>query len=716
MSTPRPGGYARFIAPKGIGDAGIFKVVSIKGGEVSLARATVWEDTKVIKRVPASDLAAAEPSEMDLLGYGYFPYLKIVTDRVRGGETFDQAVRRLPNVKRAPVEVRDLLQDLIGKSLARKVAAKHEQKLVMARLKEAGWGTDFPAVGDGPVGVLSNFMESIDLEFRAMWDRPATPDEIREIYRNVFSPLEHVDYDEPLNVWVDAASEAFDLPNSVILSLDESALDEARRLWDEYEDAVDEEEGDMSRPANVSPSDDVLDAFLSHVSDALWPEDAAPEPDAEAAKSVKTAAYKTTGDGSSVGFFIPLPKELAEQFPSLGDEDRSPPHVTLLYVGKVPKSREAEFIAVSKAALAKQPGPVIATLGEPDYFVHPDKDRRVWYSRVTFSNDLAEVRDRLWLALEDAGFTVGHSFPLASFPHVTLAYVPGAHSHERWDGPVPTGAWTFDSLEVWGMSKDVEVPLGTYQAQDFADVARATVRVAAGFPKDVDHQALYQHVYDTLRNKRIPRWDSFAFNGREIAVYYPDPGKGIADSLWIQFPGSMDTYQWSPRAKKWLKARRPLPPEEEEIKERELTQDEKDFYRLPPDEMVEALRGIPRSMLSVMDFRIGMLPAVAIDYLVSQGYRFKKSGASSHRVAARWAADQIPGGLGDEKKPSDFDKAQVEKGTRVEMEHTNDRAVAREIAVDHLTEDPKYYDKLEKIEKHGGEITMGARGLTSTFK
>jgi hypothetical protein len=50
------------------------------------------------------------------------------------------------------------------------------------------------------------------------------------------------------------------------------------------------------------------------------------------------------------------------------------------------------------------------------------------------------------------------------------------------------------------------------------------------------------------------------------------------------------------------------------------------------------------------------------------------------------------------------------------MEHTNDRAVAREIAVDHLTEDPKYYDKLEKIEKHGGEITMGARGLTSTFK
>ncbi len=35
---------------------------------------------------------------------------------------------------------------------------------------------------------------------------------------------------------------------------------------------------------------------------------------------------------------------------------------------------------------------------------------------------------------------------------------------------------------------------------------------------------------------------------------------------------------------------------------------------------------------------------------------------------------------------------------KVEMEHTKDKQRAKEIAMDHLFEDPKYYDKLEKIE------------------
>jgi hypothetical protein len=41
---------------------------------------------------------------------------------------------------------------------------------------------------------------------------------------------------------------------------------------------------------------------------------------------------------------------------------------------------------------------------------------------------------------------------------------------------------------------------------------------------------------------------------------------------------------------------------------------------------------------------------------------------------------------------------QLNKGIRVEMEHTDDKTKAKEIAMDHLWEDPKYYDKLKKIE------------------
>jgi len=41
-------------------------------------------------------------------------------------------------------------------------------------------------------------------------------------------------------------------------------------------------------------------------------------------------------------------------------------------------------------------------------------------------------------------------------------------------------------------------------------------------------------------------------------------------------------------------------------------------------------------------------------------------------------------------------KKQLNKGIKVEMEHTNDLDIAKEIAMDHLTEDPQYYTKLVK--------------------
>jgi hypothetical protein len=43
-------------------------------------------------------------------------------------------------------------------------------------------------------------------------------------------------------------------------------------------------------------------------------------------------------------------------------------------------------------------------------------------------------------------------------------------------------------------------------------------------------------------------------------------------------------------------------------------------------------------------------------------------------------------------------KDQLRKGIKVEMEHTDDDDKAREIAMDHLWEDPNYYTKLSKVE------------------
>ena len=57
--------------------------------------------------------------------------------------------------------------------------------------------------------------------------------------------------------------------------------------------------------------------------------------------------------------------------------------------------------------------------------------------------------------------------------------------------------------------------------------------------------------------------------------------------------------------------------------------------------------------------------------------------------------DKLVGGKGDLKNVSDFDPLEVDKGKKVEEEHTKDPSVAQEITKDHLSEDPKYYSRLK---------------------
>ena len=59
-------------------------------------------------------------------------------------------------------------------------------------------------------------------------------------------------------------------------------------------------------------------------------------------------------------------------------------------------------------------------------------------------------------------------------------------------------------------------------------------------------------------------------------------------------------------------------------------------------------------------------------------------------------SDSVKGGKGDNAKPSDFTGKEVKIGVAVELEHTDDKKKALEIALDHLTEDPHYYSKLVK--------------------
>lgn len=173
-------------------------------------------------------------------------------------------------------------------------------------------------------------------------------------------------------------------------------------------------------------------------------------------------AWEPTGDGTRVGLFLPVPTALASQFPSLAPEDESPPHVTLLIVGNVPVKREQEFLNVCSKVLNGEPGPIKAKLMDVSRFVNPEKGHTVYFSRVTFSRDMGELRDRLWIALEDSGFDVKDRFPLAYNPHVTLAYMDGIDGNAIYRGPVPKGEWTIQSVTAWGLSKPHDVLLGSF--------------------------------------------------------------------------------------------------------------------------------------------------------------------------------------------------------------------------------------------------------------
>lgn len=69
----------------------------------------------------------------------------------------------------------------------------------------------------------------------------------------------------------------------------------------------------------------------------------------------------------------------------------------------------------------------------------------------------------------------------------------------------------------------------------------------------------------------------------------------------------------------------------------------------------------------------------------------------------------LKGGLADKLSLMDIAKkhnispskiaVQLTKGIKIESEHTKDKNIAKEIALDHLSEIPDYYTRLEKMEK-----------------
>jgi hypothetical protein len=74
-----------------------------------------------------------------------------------------------------------------------------------------------------------------------------------------------------------------------------------------------------------------------------------------------------------------------------------------------------------------------------------------------------------------------------------------------------------------------------------------------------------------------------------------------------------------------------------------------------------------------------------------------KGGLSKGMTLADIAKHHDTKGYYDAQNFIDSLKKELEMGISVEMEHTDSKDVAKEIAMDHLYEDPNYYTKLKKL-------------------
>jgi hypothetical protein len=100
---------------------------------------------------------------------------------------------------------------------------------------------------------------------------------------------------------------------------------------------------------------------------------------------------------------------------------------------------------------------------------------------------------------------------------------------------------------------------------------------------------------------------------------------------------------------------------------------------------------------------------------LQHGYRFMRNPYAEAAASNRsrefinyFKGASLKGGLAEKagKTEKDFDPKSIKAGAEVESEHTSNMALRKEIAMDHLTEDPHYYEKLKKMEKKSMRINF----------
>lgn len=158
-------------------------------------------------------------------------------------------------------------------------------------------------------------------------------------------------------------------------------------------------------------------------------------------------------DAETTGIFVRIPAHIAAQFPPRNSEDTSPPHFTLLYIGKTTPEQFESIVRAVRVAVHGR-GPFYLDMYR--YGEFKNEEGQIIPHMVGESDiDLGRLHADLWRAVAAAGVRVDHGYggPSPGKPepdrfnmHATLDYLdPG----RLYDGPRPVGEWLVRGVEVW---------------------------------------------------------------------------------------------------------------------------------------------------------------------------------------------------------------------------------------------------------------------------
>jgi len=236
------------------------------------------------------------------------------------------------------------------------------------------------------------------------------------------------------------------------------------------------------------------------------------------ARDVPRKLSKRAGDKKNAGVFIKLPKELAKQFPSLGEHDDSTPHITTLYIGPIKECNEilVEEI-VRRVAMEHEPFEI--TLDDKvTYFPATKHSDDCKVAKMTIiSDELKKLNKALKKAILNAKVDLVDSFPTYK-PHTTLEYMEPPK--KIYDGEVPSGSCMIHEVEIWNGDDHTVIPLGLkkktklsrlagiidYPKKMYQEIADWAIFIHKTWEKESAHDGVYKaqdELLNTIEEKSI---------------------------------------------------------------------------------------------------------------------------------------------------------------------------------------------------------------------